>query len=261
MHGMKRLSFSMWVCLLPLVMTGCGKKTAEPTEGPRAAAQVKPTPIDPSTVGTITGQVRFEGRKPKMHVLRMDADPACTKGNSAPVYAEDGKVNANGTLPNVFVYVKSGAEKYVFAPPTQPAVLDQVGCMYRPHVLGLMAGQPLKVVNSDITIHNVHIRPKKNREWNLSQLAGAPPIIRKFSQPEIMIPVECNQHPWMKAYIGVTANPFYAVTGSKGAYTLKGLPPGHYTVAAWTATFGTQEKETSIAPSAKTTLDFTFKGD
>lgn len=261
MQGMKLLGLSMLVCLLPLAMTGCGKKRPEQAEGPRAAASLKPTPIDPSTVGTITGRVSFAGRKPTMHAIRMDQDPACTKGNSGPVYAEDGKVNANGTLPNVFVYVKSGAEKYVFAPPTQPAVLNQVGCMYQPHVLGLMAGQPLKVVNSDITIHNVHIRPEKNREWNLSQLAGAPPIIREFSQPEIMIPVECNQHPWMKAYIGVTANPFYAVTGSKGAYTLQGLPPGHYTVAAWTATFGTQEKEISVAPSGKATLDFTFNSN
>ena len=261
MQGMKRVGLSMLVCLLPLLITGCGKTTPERTEGPRAAAPVKPTPIDPSIVGTIAGQVSFAGRKPKVHVIRMDADPACTKGNSAPVYAEDGKMNANGTLPNVFVYVKSGAEKYVFAPPTQPAVLDQAGCMYQPHVLGLMAGQPLQVVNSDNTIHNVHIRPEKNREWNLSQLPGAPPIIQEFSRPEIMFPVECNQHPWMKAYIGVTANPFFAVTGSEGTYAIKGLPPGRYTVAAWTATFGTQEKEISIAPSEEAMLDFTFNSN
>jgi len=161
MKGMKRLGFSMLVCLLPLIMAGCGKKTGERTEGPRAAAPVKPTPIDPSTVGTMTGRVSFEGRKPEVHVIRMDADPACTKGHSGPVYAEDGKVNANGTLPNVFVYVKSGTEQYVFVPPSQPVVLDQAGCMYRPHVLGLMVGQPLKAVNSDNTIHNVHISPEK----------------------------------------------------------------------------------------------------
>jgi Carboxypeptidase regulatory-like domain len=261
MRRMKRLRVLMLVYVLPMVFAACGKKTPEGAGGSRAAAAAKPTPIDPSTVGMISGRALFEGRKPKMHIIRMDSDPACTKGNSGPVYAEDGEVNANGTLPNVFVYVKSGAEKYVFAPPTQPAVLDQKGCMYQPHVLGLMAGQPLKVVNSDITIHNVHIQPKKNPEWNLSQLPGAPPIIREFSQPEIMIPVECNQHPWMKAYIGVTANPFYAVTGSKGAYTISGLPPGQYTVAAWTATFGTQEKEVSVAPREKVTLDFTFNGN
>jgi hypothetical protein len=249
------------LCLLALGLTGCGKSTQERTGGSPSAAHVKPTPINPATVGTITGRVGFEGGKPELHVIRMDADPGCAKGNSGRVYAEDGKVNANGTLPNVFVYVKSGAEKYVFAPPSQPVVLDQVGCLYRPHVLGLMVGQPLKVVNSDNTVHNVHIRPEKNREWNLSQLPGTPPIIREFSQPETMIPVGCNQHPWMKAYIGVTANPFYDVTGSAGTYNIKGLPPGRYTVAAWTATFGTQEKETTVAPQERTTLDFTFKGD
>ncbi len=261
MTRLRLLGFAILLCILPLGLAGCGKKTPEPEKASRARAPVKPTPIDPSTVGAIAGRVGFEGRKPKLHVIRMDEDPACVKSNSGPVYAQDGKVNANGTLPNVFVYVKSGAGKYVFAPPSQPVVLDQVGCMYRPHVLGLMAGQPLKVVNSDNTIHNIHITPKKNRGWNLSQLPGAPPIIREFSQAEVMIPVECNQHPWMKAYIGVTSNPYYAVTGSEGTYTIKGLPPGHYTVAAWTATFGAEEEEISIAPRQETTLDFTFKGD
>ena len=172
----------------------------------------------------------------------MDQDPVCVQKHSGPVFAEDGEVNDNGTLPNAFVYVKAGAEKYTFAPPADPVVLDQDGCMYKPHVLGIMAGQTLKIVSSDATTHNIHPMPKDNREWNMSQAPGAAPIEQKFARPEIMVPVKCNQHPWMRAWIGVTSNPFFAVSGSDGTFTIKGLPPGDYTIEAWTATFGTQEQ-------------------
>ena len=147
-------------------------------------------------------------------------------------------MNDNGTLPNVFVYVKAGAENYTFAPPADAVTLDQDGCMYKPHVLGIMAGQTLKIVSSDATTHNIHPMPKDNAEWNMSQAPGAAPIEQKFARPEIMVPVKCNQHPWMRAWIGVTSNPFFAVSGSDGTFTIKGLPPGDYTIEAWTATFG-----------------------
>jgi plastocyanin len=240
-------------------LVGCAKKE-QPAEQPVATAEtVTPTPIDQSTVGTITGKVSFTGAKPKLQRIMMDQDPVCVQKHSGPVYAEDGEVNANGTLPNVFVYVKDGAEKYVFATPTEPGTLDQAGCMYQPHVLGIMVGQTLKVVTSDATTHNIHPMPKDNREWNMSQAPGGPPIEQKFARPEIMIPVKCNQHPWMRAYVGVVKNPFYAVTGSDGTFTIHGLPPGDYTIEAWTATFGTQEQKVTIGPKETKTVDFSFK--
>jgi plastocyanin len=245
--------------LLVLFLSACQKKeevSEQPTETPTAAA---PTPIDQSTVGEVTGKVSFEGQKPKLARIMMDQDPVCVKKHSGPVSAEDGEVNSNGTLPNVFVYVKSGAEKYVFAPPSEPVVLDQDGCMYKPHVLGIEVGQEFKVVSSDPTTHNIHPMPKDNREWNMSQAPGAAPIEQKFARPEVMIPVKCNQHPWMRAYIGVTKNPFFAVSGSDGTFTIKGLPPGDYTLEAWTATFGTQEQKVTIGPKETKTVDFTFK--
>jgi hypothetical protein len=131
--------------------------------------------------------------------------------------------------------------------------------MYRPHVLGLIAGQQLRIVSSDPTTHNIHPQPKDNRERNQSQPPGAAALLKKFARPEIMIPVKCNQHPWMHAYIGVIRNPFYAVTGNEGTFVLKGLPPGEYTLAAWTATSGTQEQKVTITPGQSTTANFTFK--
>jgi plastocyanin len=216
-------------------------------------------PVDQATAGEITGKVSFEGTPPDRPVIAMDKDPVCVAAHSEPVRVEDGAVNSNGTLPNVFVYVKQGAEKYSFPVPTTPVTLDQRGCIYQPHVLGIMVGQELQVVSDDPTTHNIHPMPKKNREWNQSQPPGAPPITKKFTEPEIMIPVKCNQHPWMRAYIGVTQNPFFAVTGSEGTFTIKGIPPGEYTVEAWTATFGTREQKVTVRPKESTTVDFLFK--
>jgi hypothetical protein len=211
-----------------------------------------------SSTGQISGKVFFKGSKPKLAALNMDRDPVCASEHSEPVYAEDGEVNSDGTLPNVFVYVKSGAEKYTARPPSQPVVLDQRGCIYVPHVLGIMVGQELKVLSSDPTTHNVHAVCKVNREWNRTQTPGAGPLVSKFTRPEFMIPVECNVHPWMKAYVGVVSNPFYAVTAKDGRFVITGLPPGEYTLSAWTATFGTQQQRVTVPASGSTVADFTF---
>lgn len=208
--------------------------------------------------GEITGKVLFTGARPKLAAIQMDKDPVCVAKHKEPVQVEDGEVNADGTLPNAFVYVKAGAAAS-YPVPKQPVVLNQNGCVYEPHVLGMMAGQELEVVSEDPTTHNSHLMPKNNPEWNQSQPPGAAPLIRRFAHPEIMIPVKCNQHPWMRAYIGVTSHPFYAVTGSDGTFRIKGLPPGDYTIEAWTATFGTQERKVVVPVSGSTTTDFTFK--
>ena len=190
----------------------------------------------------------------------MSQDPECVREHQGhPIRPEDGMVNANDTLPNVFVYVKSGAQNEHFATPRRAVTLDQKGCIYIPHVLGIMVGQPLKVVNSDFTTHNIHVMPKNNPQWNQSQPPGAAPFYKKFAHPEVMIPVRCNEHPWMKAYIGVVDNPFYAVTGKDGSFSLKGLPPGDYTIEVWTATFGTQERHLVVRAGEPTPADFPFE--
>jgi plastocyanin len=250
------------LCLgITLVLVSCGQKetpapeeTAAPTE--QAAP---PTPIDQATVASVTGKVAFQGAKPKLARIMMDQDPVCVQKHSGPVLAEDGAVNDNGTVPNAFVYVKAGAEKYNFAVPTESVELDQDGCVYKPHVVGVQVGQTLRILTKDPTTHNIHPMPKDNREWNMSQAPNAAPLEQKFSRPEIMIPVKCNQHPWMKAYVGVTKNPFFAVTGSDGTFTIKGLPPGDYTIEAWSPTFGTQEQKVTVGAKESKTVEFTLK--
>jgi plastocyanin len=250
----------LFTAVMIVALVGCSKKeettTETPTENPTTSAA---TPIDQATVGEVDGKVSFDGAKPKQQRIMMDQDPVCMQKHSGAVFAEDGEVNGNGTVSNVFVYVKSGAEKYTFAPPADPVVLDQDGCMYKPHVLGIMVGQTLKIVSSDATTHNIHPMPKDNREWNMSQAPGAAPIEQKFARPEVMVPVKCNQHPWMRAWIGVTSNPFFAVSGSDGTFSIKGLPPGNYTIEAWTATFGTQDQTVTVGAKETKTVDFKFK--
>ena len=250
----------IWIltALILLGLVACSKKQAETTPA-TGSTTTAPTPIDPTTVGEVTGKITFEGARPQPQQINMDQDSACTQKSHAPVFAEDGTVNPNGTLPNAFVYVKAGAEKYSIAPPAEHRALTQTGCMYSPHVLGLMAGQILEIVSSDDTTHNIHPMPQNNREWNMSQTPGAAPIEQKFMHAEVMIPVKCNQHPWMRAWIGVTSNPFFTVTGTDGTFTVKGLPPGDYTIGAWTATFGDQEQKVTVGAKETKTVDFKFK--
>lgn len=243
------------VCLVALTTWACSR--SQPTQ---SVAPTKPTPIDESTVGAVTGTIYFHGTPPTRFPILMGEDPVCVKlHHGQTVRVIDGKVNENSTLPNAFVYVEKGAGKYVFPPPQDPVVLHQQGCIYSPHVLGIMAGQELEVENNDPTTHNIHPMPAHNRQWNISQLPGAAPLYERFAHPEVMIPVKCSQHPWMKAYIGVMLNPFFAVTGSDGTYTIKGMPPGVYTIGVWTATFGTQAQAVTIGPKQTVTLNFTFK--
>jgi len=241
-----------------LVGYGCGgskepAKVAE--EQPAAEGPVwKPTGEE----GTVTGKVNFKGQAPKLKAIQMDADAACAAKHKSAVFPETVVVNSNGSLRNVFVHVKTGLEGKTFAVSEQAVVLDQVGCMYTPHVLGIQARQNLKVVSSDNTTHNVHPLTKVNREWNVSQPPGADPIIRAFSRPEVSIPVKCNQHAWMRAYIHVVGHPFYSVTGEDGAFKLEGLPPGDYEIEAVHEEYGAVTQKVTVAAKASVSQDFTY---
>jgi hypothetical protein len=165
---------------------------------------------------------------------------------------------AHGALANVVVYVKSGLGSYRFDIPSAPVALDQKGCMYEPRILAVMTRQTFEVHNEDPTIHNVHAMPRVNRAWNKSEPVGDPPIEANFTKPELAIPIACNIHPWMRAYMFVFAHPYFAITPKTGEFELKGLPPGTYVIEAWQERFGTQDQTVTLGPKETTKLDFIF---
>ena len=254
----------IWFVSLMLVVSlaGCGGGEAPPVQEEaamdEAPAGPPAAPIDPETVGEITGSVAFEGEAPRRVRIRMDAVPACTEANQDPVYSEEVLLNDNGTLQNVFVYVKDGLGNRTFPVPEKLIHLNQEGCVYHPHVFGVMAGQTLHIMNSDPTNHNIHPMPARNREWNKSQPPSSQALTEQFPRPEVMLPVKCNVHPWMKAYIGVLRHPFFAVTGDDGSFSLSGLPPGDYTIEAWHEKYGTAEQTVTIGEKETREIEFTF---
>ncbi len=241
-----------------VLLTACSKKpsTEEQSAGPSTAATPAPvaTPIDPATAAGVSGTVSLDGTAPKAAKIDMTQDPACKGSNTAETVIASG-----GKLANVFVYVKEGLGNRTFDVPKEAVTIDQSGCKYHPHVLGVMAGQTLKIVNSDPTTHNIHPTPADNREWNESQPPQSPALEKTFAREEIMLPVKCNQHPWMKMYVNVVKTPFYAVTGPDGKFEIKGLPPGDYTLAFVQEKMGTQEQKVTLAAKDSKTVNATFK--
>jgi plastocyanin len=257
---MKKTRFAMLSLLALLglfLLAGCNKKEtseSQPAATPSAAPAPAATPIDQATVGSVSGAVKLDGAAPKTQKIDMSQDPACKGTNEAENVVAD-----KDGLANVFVYVKDGLGNRTFDVPKDPVVLDQSGCRYHPHVLGVMAGQTVQIKNDDPTTHNIHPTPKDNREWNESQPPTAAPIEKSFAREEIMLPVKCNQHPWMKMYINVVKSPFYAVTGPGGKYEIKGLPPGDYTIAFVHEKLGEQDQKVTVGPKEAKTVDQSFK--
>ncbi|MBO0798768.1 MAG: hypothetical protein J2P31_08080 [Blastocatellia bacterium] len=232
---------------------------AQPANQTATAPAAEWFKVDPSTAGSLSGKVLFDGKKPQPKKIDMDEDPLCAKQHPNAVFDENIIVNGNGTLSNVFVYIKHGLEDKKFEPPSEPVVIDQKGCWFSPRVLGVQVGQNIKVTNSDPLTHNIHPLAQINREWNQSQPPGATPMTRRFAQPEVMIRVKCNIHSWMHAWIGSVAHPYFAVTGEDGSFQLRNVPPGTYTVEAWQEELGKQEQQITLEPSGKGELVFKFK--
>jgi len=246
-----------------LTLAGCGGGEKTETKQGETAAPAAATGATPDLTNgaTITGKVIFDGAKPVMKTIDMSANPTCMNAHkSSPPKSEEVVVNDNGTLKNAFVWVKSGLpDGTTWQIPATTVELNQTGCMYDPHVIGIMAGQNIDIKNSDPTNHNIHPMPAINQEWNESQPPGSADKMQSFPRQEVMVPVKCQIHNWMRAYIGVVSHPFYAVTGSDGTFSLKGLPPGTYVIQAWQEKYGPQEQTITVAAKDSKTADFTFK--
>jgi plastocyanin len=257
---MRRIPIVILSCLL-ILLAGCTSKTAEVAPKKMEAAAPVYFHVDSATAGSFKGVIKFVGKKPARKPIDMSNEPACVEAHKGKPYDESVVVNPNGTLSNVFVYIKSGLEGKTFEVLATPVTIDQHGCWFQPRVLGIQIGQTLQVTNSDPVTHNIHPLAQVNREWNHSQGAGDKPLARKFLKSEVMIRVKCNIHSWMRAYIGVLDHPYFAVTSSDGTFEIANIPPGDYVIAAWHEALGTQEQKVTITPSGKVETDFSFKGE
>ena len=241
--------------LLAATAAACGDsgKPGEPAV-PAPAPDAKK--VDEATAARITGKIVFEGTAPPNAAINMSSDPACAGGT---VTSESILVD-NGGLRNVFVYIKDGlGNKYLFDTPTDPVVLDQKGCHYTPHVVGLRATQPLQIVNSDSTLHNVHGMPEKNREFNQGQPVPGMKNSVTFNVPEVLIPFKCDVHAWMYAYVGVVSHPYFAISGGGGQFELRTIPPGTYTIEAVHEKLGRQSQTVTLGEKDAKEITFTFK--
>jgi plastocyanin len=241
------------LCALLLVSAGC-KKPSTSAQGPAKNY----TTIDWANAGTIQGTVHFTGKPPQRIPIDMGQDPVCAL---SPANLTEQYVVANGDLANVFVSVTNGLGDKAYASSSTPVVMDQKGCRFIPHVIGAMAGQPIQFTNSDATMHNVHMTPTlgTNQTVDVSEAPNSPGETRTLSTPEAMIPVRCNNHPWMEGYVNVVDNPFYAVSDADGHFLIKGVPPGTYTITADHEQMGKKAAQVTVTAGQTATVDFTFQ--
>lgn len=233
---------------------GPGKGNAP--KGPSASAK----DWDPAAgTATIEGKVVFDGQAPERLPVDMASDPECLAMHSQPALDETVVVNGNGTLKNVFVWVKEGLEDWKFPIPTEAAHLDQEGCVYVPHVLGVMAGQKLQIKNSDDVTHNIHAFAEVNESFNFSQAKKGAVDEKSFGRSELPVKIKCDIHGWMSARVFVVWHPFFAVTGDDGTFSLGKLPPGKYVLEAWHEDLGSQTMEVEVADGKTATVDFKYE--
>jgi hypothetical protein len=264
-----------------LAVSGCQKKgEQQPVGGEPAASGGTPaapaaggaTPpaaagvLDPAKVtngGTITGKISLDGTPPAAKPVEMSSKPECMQAHGGnPPLADNLIVGADKGLKDCFVYIKKGLESYKFEPPADPAVIDQKGCMYVPHVFGMMVQQDLKILNSDPFLHNIKVND--NNPFNLSQVSGAQAEIKKkwFKREQVPVTVQCDVHSWMRSYACVIRHPYFAVTKEDGKFEIKNLPPGKYTLAVWHEPVpkltAPAEVEVEVKGGDTQTKDFTY---
>ena len=266
-------TWSKLLALATLVAGACGKDEAPPARSsgasgeqarserdrPAKAPAGERKAIDPATVGGVRGVVHFEGKAPERKKIDMSAVGGCPHDGN--VLTEQVIVN-DGRVQNVLVRVKSGLEAWIVPPaPSEPAVMNQKGCVYTPHVLPIRVGQPLVIQNSDDATHNVNVRAKrrKNENFNQIQMPGQAPIEKTFGEVEVAISFECNLHPWMNAWVAVVDHPFCAVSGPDGSFSIEGLPPGEYELEAWHERLGRATARVTVAQGTSAEASFTLK--
>lgn len=257
---MRRAMGFTTLAVLFAVAMGCGGGGEEADTGGDAVGEEQAGPaVSPDSAATVTGVVNFTGTPPAGEPIDMSEEPSCAEQH-AEQPAKQVAVVSDGMLANVFVYVKEGLGDRSFPTPDEGVTIDQQGCEYHPHVLAIQTGQPLIIKNSDGLLHNINTQPSVNQGFNVSQPVSME-TSKEFSSAEVMIPVKCDVHGWMDAYIGVQEHPYMAVSGEDGTFRLENLPPGTYTIEAWHEAYGTQTQTVTVGPQESGEVTFEYSSE
>jgi len=249
---MKRLL----VCTAMTVLACGGGGDASSNEATQEGAATQAS--GPQGNGTVAGTVSFAGTAPANPPIDMSAEAACKSKHSGAI-TDPQVVVKDSKVANVIVYVKTGLPaNATYSAPAQTVELDQEGCLYKPRMLGVMAGQEIAIKNSDPVLHNIKAVPKTNRGFNISQPTAGMTSKRKFDRPEQMVPLQCNVHSWMHANVAVMPHPFFATTSDDGKFEIKGLPPGTYEIEAWHEKLGTRTMTVTVGDGESKAADFNF---
>ena len=257
---MRKAFAVLTLAVLPVL--ACGGGSQESSSAPPATTAAQPGKAAPAAPAagttTISGKVSFDGTAPAPEKIKTSADPKCQQMHPQGMEKRVVDVTGGG-LANVFVWLKSGVTG-TYPPPTEPVLLDQQGCEYHPHIITVRTGESVTIRNSDDTLHNIHPRPAVNKEFNIGQARKGMEASRTFDKQEVLIPVGCDVHPWMRSFIAVVDHPFYAVTKADGTYEIKNVPPGDYEVEVVHEKLKNQSQKVSVKANTPAKADFTFKG-
>jgi plastocyanin len=256
----KSLAVITFAAPLALVACGGGEKQEAPAAAPASSQAAAPAGGAGAGKGSasVSGKVSFAGAAPAAEKIKVSADPYCQKEHKDGLERKTVDVK-DGGVKDVFVYVKSGISG-TYPPPTDSVELDQQGCMYKPHLVALQVGQPLKIKNNDETLHNIHPRPTVNAEFNIGHPRKGMESTKTFDKKEIMIPVGCDVHPWMRSYISVVDHPFFAVTDEDGKFEIKGLPAGEYEIEAIHEKLKSTTGKITVKDGEAAKLDLNYQG-
>ena len=264
-YGGKSMRSHFWnrsaAMLAVAAMAACGGGGGSSEGAADDAGEAAPAAaaVDPSTVGTISGMANFGGTAPTMEAIDMSAEADCAAGYGAAGPMAQNVLVSGGGLANVFVYLSEGVSGAPAA--SGAATLDQVNCRYTPHVLGVQSGQDIEISNSDNLLHNINATPTENRGFNISQPRAGITSTQRFAVAEVMVPVRCDVHGWMQAYIGVVDHPYFAVTGTDGSYSIANVPAGDYTMTAWHEEFGTMTSSVTVTAGGTAEASFDYSGE
>ena len=203
-----------------------------------------------SHAGDITGRITIKGTPPPERPVGLGSEVELAAKYPKGLTTRHYRVGPEGGLRDVLVYLRGAFDAAAFDSPSTLPVLDHADGFFEPQVLGIRAGQQLKLECTDGTVCSFHATAKANQEFSIAPMQGA--VLRAFEHAEVPVRFKCDLHPWNHAYVGVFAHPFFAVTDAQGRFTIRGIPAGKHTLEVFHPRCGLSAKPVEVTEGATT---------